>query len=285
MRAIPIGDPDYPSRLLLLPTPPECIWVEGPLDAGTKRVAIVGMRDASEDAKKFASDLARQVAAAGAIVLSGGARGIDKAAHEGALDAGRTWSLVPGGVDVDSPPGNADLFARIRRQGSTILSCFEPGTQAGLWRFHVRNAMIAALADVLVVVQAGLPSGSLNAANAAKRLGRPIWTSIGPFWDRRHFEGTNLLLADGAHQLTSIDGFLRAVELTPTDPVIPKQPRAFTLNEGVVFRALAEGPSHVDSVVARTGLGAPAVATALLTLALEDVVVEGPSGYFRRNST
>ena len=284
MRAIPIGDPDYPSRLLLLPTPPECVWVEGPLDSGSRRVAIVGTRKASLEAKAFATELAREVAAAGAIVVSGGALGIDAAAHEGALDAGRTWVLAPGGVDVDFPPENAALFARVRHQGSTLVSCFAPGTKAGLWRFHVRNAMIAALSDVVVVVQAGLPSGSLSAANAAKRLGRPIWTSIGPFWDR-HFKGTNLLLDHGAHRLTSVQAFLKALDLTPAAKVIPRQPRGFTLNEGVVFRALAEGPSHVDSVVARTGLGAPAVATALLTLALEDVVVEGPSGYFRRNST
>jgi DNA processing protein len=285
MRAIPIGDPDYPPRLLLLRTPPERVWVEGPLELDArKRVAIVGTRDPSEAAKAFTRDLARQAAAAGAVVLSGGALGIDREAHDGALDAGRTWVLAPGGVDVDAPTENADLFARVRRQHGTILSCFAPGTKPGLWRFHVRNAMIAALADVLVVVQAGIRSGSLNAANAAKRLGRPIWTSVGPFWDKR-FEGTNLLLDQGAHQLTSVDAFLKAVDLTPGNPVIPKQPRGFTLNEGAVFRALAEGPLHLDSVVGRTGLGAPAVATALLTLALEDVVVEGPSGYFRRNST
>ena len=284
MRAIPIGDPDYPSRLLLLPTPPECIWVEGPLDVDTMRVAIVGMRDASADATKFATDLARAVAAAGAIVLSGGARGVDRAAHEGAMLSGRTWALLPAGVDVSSPKGNESLFAKIRHNGSTILSCFEPGTPADLWRFHVRNAMIAALADVLVVVQAGVPSGTLSAASAARRLGRPIWTSVGPFWDR-HFAGTNLLLAQGAHELTSVEGFLRALKLTPAEPGVLKRLRDFTLNEGAVYRALSEGPLHVDSVVELTGLGAPAVTTALLTLALEDVVVEAPSGYFRRNST
>ena len=94
MRAIPIGDPDYPSRLLLLPRPPECIWVEGSLEPGTKHVAIVGMREATVDATDFARGLAREVAAAGAVVISGGALGIDKAAHEGALEAGRTWVLA-----------------------------------------------------------------------------------------------------------------------------------------------------------------------------------------------
>ena len=284
MRAIPIGDPDYPSRLLALRTPPECIWVDGPLDVTTKRVAVVGTREPSQAAKAFARELARQIAAAGAIVVSGGALGIDTAAHEGALETGRTWVLAPVGLEVNFPQENAALFARIRQQGSTLVSCFEPATRAGLWRFHVRNAMIAALADVVVVVQAGFPSGSLSAASAARRLGRPIWTSVGPFWDP-HFQGTNLLLDQGAHRLTSVDAFLKALGLTPAGPVIPRQPRAFTLDEGVVFRALAEGPSHVDSVVDQTGLPAAAVTTALLTLALEDVVVEGPSGYFRRNST
>jgi DNA processing protein len=284
MRAIPIGDPDYPSRFLLLPTPPECIWVDGPLEPGTKFIAIVGTRNATLEAKTFATQLARATAAAGAIVVSGGAVGIDAAAHEGALVSGRTWVLAPAGVDMDFPDANAGLFARIRKQGGTILSCFEPGEKALLWRFHVRNAMIAALADVLVVVQAGNPSGSLSAASAAKRFGRPIWASSGPFWDKR-FDGTNLLLEHGAHRLASVEGFLKAVGLTPALPVIPRQPRGFTLDEGAVFRALERGPLHVDSVVGRTGLGAPAVATALLTLALEDVVVEGPSGYFRRNST
>ena len=103
MRAIPIGDPDYPSRLLALRTPPECIWVEGPLDVTTKRVAVVGTRAPSHAAKAFARDLARQVAAAGAIVVSGGALGIDTAAHEGALEAGRTWVLAPVGLEVNFP--------------------------------------------------------------------------------------------------------------------------------------------------------------------------------------
>lgn len=283
MRAIPVGDPEYPSRLLLLPTPPACVWAEGPLEADCARVAIVGTRDASEAARMFARDLGRQVAAAGAIVLSGGAHGIDQAAHEGALGAGRTWALLATGVDVSFPPDNAALFARIRKEGGTLLSSFEPGTQARRWRFHARNAMIAALADVLVVVQAGDPSGALSAARAARRLGRPIWTNRGPFWDRR-FRGTNLLMDHGAYPLTSIEGFLRAHGLTPTEPQIPKRSRTFTLNEGAVLRALAGGALHLDLVVGLTGLGAPAVSTALLTLALEDVVVEGPSGYFRRNS-
>jgi DNA processing protein len=284
-------DPRYPPRLRSLPDPPGSITVSGGALDSSRAVAIVGSRQAVPGALRFARDLARELTKAGVVVVSGGAEGVDRAAHEGALGTGgRTWAIAGTGHERCFPPGHAGLFAVIGRGPGAMVWPFAPGYQRRSG-FLLRNRVLVALSDAVVVVQAGLRSGALHAASWAKKLGRPLWVVPAAPW-MSEFDGSRQLLDAGARPLRSIDVLLGALGLagppgpppTPTPPgarfVAPSHP----LSEpaAAVLTALSTGASHADAIAALAHLTAQATAATLLTLALEDVVVEGPPGFFRR---
>jgi DNA processing protein len=280
-------DPTYPSRLRWLAEPPASLSTQGgPLEAGCV-VAIVGSRDCANDAAAFARDLAAALARAGAVVLSGGALGIDAAAHQAALDVGgRTWVVAPTGYGRCFPPEHVDLFAAVAAGPGAMIWPFSPGYRHRSG-FLVRNHVLAGLADALVVVQAGYPSGALHAAACARRIGRAVWAVTTAPWTKG-FEGSLRLLDQGARPLTSVGAFLAAAGLKPEKsggPELPRQKQellAISPNEHRILQAISTAPLHLDAIADRAGAEAQAVAAALLTLALENVVVEGPPGFFRR---
>lgn len=279
-----------PARLRSLATPPAELWVAGELDDDAKVIAIVGSREASEPALEFATKLATAIGKAGAVVLSGGALGVDAAAHRGALAAGaRTWCVAGTGHEHTFPPQHSELFDEIVAKGGAMIWPFTPGSPKHRGCFVRRNGVLVALANVIVIVQASIPSGTLNAAHWCEKLGRPVYVVCASPWTKG-FEGSHLLLERGARPVASVDGLLVALGLTtpaPKDkrvvyglprPVLPpSDPSART-----VLDAVGDAPIHVDEIVVRSGLATSAVSTALLTLALENVLVEGPSGFFRR---
>ena len=282
MRTLKLLDPDYPARLRDLRDPPRQLTISGPLEEA-RLVAIVGARDANTYSRQRARELAAAVVRAGGIVVSGGAVGVDTAAHEGALEAGgRTWAVAPSGSDHVIPSENEELYARIREsKGSAVLWPFPAEVRGRYAPFLRRNGVLAALSHALVVVQAGFKSGARNAASWARKLGRPVWVVVPDAW-----HGCTEELREGARLLTKTDGLLASADLpstiSKTPLTTPLVNRPLTDAEVLVLKALSTSPSHTDEVVVRVGLSAPAVTTALLTLALEDVVVEGPGGFFRR---
>ena len=286
LHLIPL-DPAYPPRLRTLARPPSSLsWRGGPLDA-ERVVAVVGSRAAHPEAQSFASTLAAALVRAGAVVASGGALGIDAAAHRGALDAGgRTWVVAGTGCDHCFPPEHAGLFERIAQGPGGVLWPFLPSSEARGGSFVARNRVLAALADAMVVVQAGLPSGALNAAAAARRLARPLWVVPAPPWLGSAFDGSRRLLDQGARPLHSLESLLGSLALTSASPTAPSSPplRPLSDTEAAVLRATSEVPLHLDEIASRAHSAAPAVMAALLTLALEDVVVEGPPGFFRHRN-
>lgn len=283
LHAVPL-DPSYPRRLRTLARPPSSLsWRGGSLDA-ERVVAVVGSRAAHADAQAFATSLASTLARAGAVVASGGALGIDAAAHRGALDAGgRTWVVAGTGCDHCFPPEHAELFDRIARGPGAVLWPFPPSSEARAGSFVARNRVLVALADAVVVVQAGLPSGALNAAAAARRIGRPLWVVPAPPWLGRAFDGSRRLLDQGARPLHSPEALLGSLALAPADPAAAVRAplRPLSEAEAAVLQATSDVPLHLDEIASRAHSAAPAVMAALLTLALEDVVVEGPPGFFR----
>ncbi len=295
---------DYPSRLRGLADAPASISVQGGRVEATCVVAIVGARDAIEESAKFARELAGKLARAGAVVVSGGALGIDEAAHEGALAAGgRTWAVAGTGHEHCFPPTHADLFERIARGPGAMLWPFAP-TYNHISGFVRRNRVLVGLSDAVVVVQARKESGSLNAASRARRLGKPLWVVPALPWEpwQKAFAGSLQLLAEGAIPFTSIPAFLAAMALDDhsSDEAAPASPSpAVTLVGGVpappmpttcsltggaraVYEATSSRPSHLDSIAMAAGQTAQVATATLLTLALENVVVEGPPGFFRR---
>jgi DNA processing protein len=278
--------PDYPDRLLALSTPPPCVTVDGRLDSA-RAVAIVGTRKPTEPARAFARTLAERVVRAGGVVVSGGAVGIDTAAHEGALDGGgRTWIVSGTGYGVVYPKGNEALFSRVVSGAGAVVYPFAPGAPAHTGRFIARNGVLVALSDVLVIVQARIPSGALNAARWARRLNRPRWVVCPSPWNAADpdFAGCQSERRHGARALTSVEHFLHALNLSPGDMSGPPQlllPHSANLPESRVLSTLSESPLHVDLIASRCGLAYADVLTALLTLTLGDVLVEGPEGFFR----
>jgi len=172
-RTLQSGDADYPARLVDLSDPPEELHVLGTIPEGPA-VSIVGSRAADRGGITFASRLAFDLAEQGVTIVSGGARGIDQAAHSGALDAGGRTVIVLGcGLDVDYPKGSGPLRVRAASAGAVVTE-LDDGTPPLPGHFPRRNRIVAALADAVIVVQAGARSGALSTARRAQDIGRPV---------------------------------------------------------------------------------------------------------------
>ncbi len=288
-------DPDYPSRLRGLEFSPATITVQGGALEAPLVVAIVGSRKASPPAIWYADRLARKLAEAGVVVVSGGAIGIDAAAHRGALDAGgRTWVVAPTGHRHCFPPEHEGLFTEVARGPGAMIWPFAPDHQRRS-AFLARNRVLIALADAVVVGQAGRRSGALHAARWARKLGKALWVVPAAPWVRG-FKGSRFLLETGARPLTSTHFFLGALGLRPQGnrrhgrALVYELPAAhpavlpahLSEHEFKVLAAISTAPLHADAISTTAGLSPQATTAALLTLALENVVVEGPPGFFRR---
>lgn len=271
-------DPGYPARLRELAEPPASITIEGGPLVAARAVAVVGSREATCDALAFARDLGGTLARAGAVVVSGGAAGVDAAAHEGALHAsGRTWAVAGTGRNHCFPSFHAALFERIASGPGAMIWPFAPDFRHRTG-FLLRNRVLVALADAVVVVQAGEQSGALHAASWARRLGRSLWVVPAPPWVA-DFAGSLALLEKGARPLTSTGLLLRSLGLDAGQAAPPVHHSPDVL---AALAAISTIPLHRDMIASRAGLAASAVGVALLTLALENVVVEDPPGFFRR---
>ncbi|HUF78882.1 MAG TPA: DNA-processing protein DprA [Thermoanaerobaculia bacterium] len=204
-RIVTQEDAEFPAALRELELPPPCLWVRGTLPPEPGRtVAIVGSRRADPYGREAAELFARELAAAGLAVVSGFARGIDAAAHRGALEGGaaagpacRTAAVLGSGLGVDYPRGHRRLGERIAAAGS-LVSEFPCDLEPKAWHFPVRNRLIAAFAAAVLVVQAAPRSGSLITARIALDLGRDVLAVPGRIFEERS-AGANALIADGAH--------------------------------------------------------------------------------------
>jgi DNA processing protein len=209
-RLIALGEPAYPNRLAEIADPPPVLTVRGELDLlHLPSVAMVGARNASGNGRMLAGSLARELAAAGLVVVSGLARGIDTAAHEGALASGATVAVIASGIDVPYPPENAELMERIAATGA-IVSERPPGSVPQARHFPKRNRLIAGLSLGVVVVEAAPQSGSLITARLAAEQGREVMAVPGSPLDPRH-RGTNQLLRDGAVLVETADDIRTAL--------------------------------------------------------------------------
>jgi DNA processing protein len=247
-----------------------------PVPACGRCAAIVGARAASPYGLAQAERLARDLAALGWTIVSGLARGIDAAAHRGALAAGgRTVAVLPGGLDTVTPPAHDPLAAEVAGAG-TLLSEFASGPPFGRGAFPRRNRLIAALAAVTVVVEAAERSGSLSTAAAARRLGRGLCAVPGDL-DRPTALGTLALLRDGARPCGSAADVIAAV---------PGRLRTPDLHGGAPMQRLAaaleDAPRAAEDLAAAAGLPLPEALAALLRLRWSGIAAESPGGRWRR---
>jgi DNA processing protein len=288
-RTLHCDDADFPKSLLELEQPPSQLFCSGELPDFSQAVAIVGTRRADRFALAFARSLARELAEAGCALISGGALGIDSAAHRGALDAGgATVAVLPTGLSQPYPAANHALFREISESGA-LLSEFEAEVPGFKSTFLDRNRLVAALAKVVIVVQAPLPSGALSTAAHAKRLGRPLLVVPHAPWDLRG-AGCLTLLAGGAGVCRNSADVLslaaRGGEKCPGRQ--PKTRRKRELFRGLdederrVVEALSGEALQADELCERAQLPAPRVQRALLMLLLSKVIQEVGCGHYAR---
>ena len=272
-------DERYPECLRELPDPPSCLWVRGDLALLDRPcVAIVGTRRATAYGERVARELARGLAVAGATVISGLARGIDSAAHRGALDAGGATVAVLGtGIDVAYPKGNARLQQTIGEQG-LLLSELEPANAAHGGSFPRRNRIIAALARVTIVAEAGVKSGALITASHALDLGRAVAAVPGPI-DVPQAQGSNELLRDGASFIGGLPDALALLGLTAPLRVADLPENGA---ERRLWDALALGAADLDTLCTRAALPAHEGMAAASALELRGVIELALSGEIRR---
>ena len=272
-----------PPRLADLAEPPERLWLRGELPRGPA-VAIVGTRYPSAEAIAFTKTLAGDLAAAGVAVLSGGAKGIDTAAHEGALDVGGVTVVVaPAGFNRPFPEKNGPLFRRVVDARGAYLSLRADDVAADQGIFFPRNACLVAMAHAVVVTQLGFRSGAANAAKWARELGRPLFV-VPHSTCVEEGVGAIIELRRGAQPVNRAKEVLKhltaaGLHALPRPPVqgdlFPAQP---SLEEDPVLRALQGGAVHADEIAERTGLSVATVQQRILTLALSGVLVPGPLG-------
>ena len=278
-----------PACLGDLSTPPAGLWCLGHPDvlqgAPDRFVAIVGPRESSPYGERIAARLAAAAARAGLVVVSGLARGIDAAAHHATIAAGgRTVAVQGTGVDVPYPVSHRTLHELVQQTGCVVAE-MEPGSKAFAGAFPRRNRIIAALAKVTVVVEAGFKSGAINTATHALDLGRIVAAVPGPIDDPRS-AGANLLIRDGAQVITCVEDLLMLYGLSTSTTSIQGSAGALSgpplPPEDAALLALlgpAALPSHEIAFLA--GLSVRQVSEALLRLELGGLVSGGAGGYRR----
>ena len=297
-------DPLYPSQLLSTYDYPAFLYVKGHLKEDDVNVAVVGSRTASTYGKFTTERLCRELVLRGITVISGLARGIDSAAHRGALSGkGRTIAVLGCGLDVVYPPENEKLFTEISLQGA-LISEFPFGTPPNAPNFPTRNRIISGISLGVVVVEASEKSGSLITARLALEQGREVFAVPGSI-DSSGSRGTNKLIKQGAKLIENVEDILE--EILPQVTRAPKsvkpdqrqkQPedhqKILTLSpdpvlketEKTVWQVLSQKPVHIDQIITSTGLTAHEVLVILLNLELQGLIEQKPGKtYMRKESS
>jgi len=271
-RLVVLGDPDYPAMLEALDPPPPILWTRGRTELLNRpSVAVVGARIASAGGQRIARGLAQQLGQAGHVVVSGLARGIDAAAHEGALATG-TVAVLGGGVDDIYPAEHADLYARIADLGC-VVSESPVGARAQARDFPRRNRIISGLSRGVVVVEAEIRSGSLITARLAAEQGRDVFAVPGSPLDPRA-RGPNELLRQGAVLCEGIEDIERAFDTLRTlrapapPPLIFEEGAADPAFLDRVAALLSPTPTPRDEIARALDAPVGRVAAALLELSL-----------------
>jgi DNA processing protein len=269
VKAVRRREAAYPPLLRQLYDPPACIYLrDADADLLTRPcVAVVGARSCSPYGAEVARTLGRELGAAGVVVVSGLARGIDGEAHRGALaGAGPTVGVLGCGIDRDYPRSHAALARKVCATG-LLVSEYPPGIEPAPWRFPARNRIIAGLSLATVVVEARERSGALITADFALELGRDVFAVPGEITVARSV-GTNNLLRQGAAPLLGVDDVLDAVgvERAPSSKV------PVSASAAHVLAVLADGPRGADELARACGCDSARVSAALLELELAGVV-------------
>ncbi len=283
---ITIQSEDYPANLKQIYDPPVVLYVRGEIRESDRfAVAIVGSRRASIYGKSMAEKIARDLASRGLCIVSGGARGIDAAAHKGTLAAGgRTVAVLGCGIDVPYPAEHKELFQQIS-ETCAVVSEFPPGTKPEGWRFPARNRIISGLSIGVLVIQAPVDSGALITSEYAAEQGRSIFALPGNVDDIRN-EGSHALIRDGAILIENADQILQELgvfsDVEENRPQLSLPLDSLTDVERKLVELLSLQPKHVDQVIQESGLPAPTVTGTLTMLEMKGIIKRVPGNAYVR---
>jgi len=294
---MPFNAPDFPAQLADLPDAPALLLLQGRRELlAAPQMAVVGSRQPTAAGRRIAHDLAGQLASAGLVITSGMARGIDTAAHEGALAAsGSTIAICGTGLDLCYPPENQPLRDRIARDG-LLVSEFPRGAPATRHHFPRRNRIIAGLARGTLVIEAAAGSGSLITARKALEQGREVFAVPGSPLNPLA-AGCLELLTEGAHLVRTAGDVIThiriPIEKNPDDNLLSDHElasvqsatagtRRLDKDYEMLLDALGFEPASIDDLVDRTGLPPGSVASMMLILELEGRVESRPGALFNR---
>ncbi|MCR4963586.1 MAG: DNA-processing protein DprA [Firmicutes bacterium] len=278
-------DAEYPPELRLIEDPPCVLFYKGRLPKpGEPALALIGSRHASGYGRQVAEILARDLAYQGYTIVSGMARGIDSFCHQAALKAGgRTVAVLGSGLDVIYPRENAALYRQIYEQGA-VISEFPLGTAALSYNFPRRNRIISALALGVVVIEAGLKSGTLRTVDYALEQGKDVFAVPGPITSASS-RGTNRLLRDGAKIVLSAEDVWREYqEAEKPKPqaaeAAGEEEKTLSVQEKELFTAMLL-PLHFDRLSQISGMDAAALASWLTIMEIRGLVRQLPGNYYQ----
>jgi DNA processing protein len=282
-----IKDESYPKRLKEIYDPPPLLYIRGDLKGEDElAVAIVGSRKTTPYGRWITEKMGQELARQGITIVSGMARGIDSHAHWGALSGGgRTIAVLGSGVDMVYPPENRNLYKRIIDQGA-VVSEFPMGSPPEGGHFPKRNRIISGLSIGVVVVQAGMESGSLITANYALEQGREVFAVPGNVGSDSS-RGTHQLIKDGAKLVESSEDILEEVlpqwrKEREAPQEVERPLRDLTEEEKVLFEQLGETPLHIDALIRESQFDPGKVSSLLLNLELKGLISQWPGKCFSK---
>lgn len=275
---------DYPKSLFEIPDPPPFLYVRGELRSNEPSIAVVGSRRGTPYGLLTTGRLAEGLARRGVAVISGMARGVDTAAHKGALAAGgRTIGVLGCGIDKIYPPENRKLFDETVEKGA-LVSEFPLGTLPLAENFPRRNRIISGLSQGVLVVEAAENSGSLITAQYALEHGRDVFAVPGNI-TYASCKGTNRLIKQGAKLVDCVEDILEELpgyEPSAGNTPSKAEPRTFALTpkEAAIYELLARSPLHIDDIISQTELTAGEVSSMLLHLELKGAITPLPGMHY-----
>ena len=279
---------DYPKSLFQIPDPPPFLYLRGKMCSREPAIAIVGSRRCTTYGELATGRLAEGLARHGVTVISGLARGVDTAAHKGALHAGgRTVGVLGCGIDKVYPPENRKLFDEMAEKGA-LVSEFPLGTLPLAENFPRRNRIISGLSQGVLVVEAAVNSGSLITAQYALEHGRDVFAVPGNITFASS-KGTNRLIKQGAKLVDCVEDILEELpgyqQSVAETPAAAKQAGfALTPKEACIYELLARAPLHIDDIISQTELTAAEVSSMLLHLELKGALLPLPGKHFAISS-
>jgi DNA processing protein len=272
-------DRTYPALLKQIPDPPVVLYKKGPSEIDSDAIAIVGARKASVEGINLAEKIGQTLASLGIIVVSGMARGIDSAAHRGALKAkGKTVAVLGCGMDICYPPENKGLFAKIGEEGA-VLTEYGLAEQPLPYHFPERNRIIAGLSKGVLVVEASRKSGSLITARLGLEYGREVMSIPGSIF-HEEYKGANMLIKEGARLIDGIEDIL--LNCFPRLTLQKEQTVDMDREEGYIYSIIGFDKIHVDEVIDKSKMETKQVMALLTRLEMKDLIRQFPGGFYIR---